>query len=163
MELSFSAGQFGLAILLLLHWAAREYIPLFSGSLARSAGEPGGSILRDGHWRVPRYIAEPRDRSDYGIVIRDEEHADRQSPTEVVRGLRWVDDAMQGRAPSIVSPSHHQIDCRARPFNSGKAKSSMGIPPRQAAVSGIEVAPFQWTVCQLAVYVLVMAARMSAS
>jgi|SRR5712671_494456 len=29
--------------------------------------------------------------------------------------------------------------------------------------SSIEVAPFQWTVCQLAVYVLVMAARMSAS
>ena len=28
---------------------------------------------------------------------------------------------------------------------------------------GIEVAPFQWTVCQLAVYVLVMAACMSAS
>jgi hypothetical protein len=27
----------------------------------------------------------------------------------------------------------------------------------------IEVAPFQWTVCQLAVYVLVMAACMSAS
>jgi hypothetical protein len=26
-----------------------------------------------------------------------------------------------------------------------------------------EVAPFQWTVCQLAVYVLVMAACMSAS
>jgi hypothetical protein len=26
-----------------------------------------------------------------------------------------------------------------------------------------EVAPFQWTVCQLAVYLLVMAARMSAS
>ena len=29
--------------------------------------------------------------------------------------------------------------------------------------TGIEVAPFQWTVCQLAVYVLVMAACMSAS
>ena len=28
---------------------------------------------------------------------------------------------------------------------------------------GVEVAPFQWTVCQLAVYVLVMAACMSAS
>src|ERR1700720_1706413 len=34
------------------------------------------------------------------------------------------------------------------------------LPP---APPGIEVAPFQWTVCQLAVYVLVMAACMSAS
>ena len=29
--------------------------------------------------------------------------------------------------------------------------------------SGIEVAPFQWTVCQLSVYVVVIAACMSAS
>jgi hypothetical protein len=34
---------------------------------------------------------------------------------------------------------------------------------RQSATRRSEVAPFQWTVCQLAVYVLVMAACMSAS
>ena len=35
--------------------------------------------------------------------------------------------------------------------------------PGNAAWPGTEVAPFQWTVCQLAIYVLVMAACMSAS
>ena len=39
-------------------------------------------------------------------------------------------------------------------------------PPRKEPAGAgreVEVAPFQWTVCQLAVYVLVMAACMSAS
>jgi hypothetical protein len=37
------------------------------------------------------------------------------------------------------------------------------ISVRMSHKVGREVAPFQWTVCQLAVYVLVMAACMSAS
>jgi hypothetical protein len=36
-------------------------------------------------------------------------------------------------------------------------------PPATPCQRLFEVAPFQWTVCQLAVYVLVMAACMSAS
>jgi len=45
-------------------------------------------------------------------------------------------------------------------------RASTPLPREQRQVIllvGFEVAPFQWTVCQLAVYVLVMAACMSAS
>src|SRR6516162_1365193 len=96
-------------------WSSRDKAlaeganPLLGGSVARSAGEPGSPIIGHSDWRVSRYVAAPRDRGDDGIVIRDKEHADRQSPAEVVRGLRRVDDPMQGRAPSIVGPAHHQI------------------------------------------------------
>ena len=45
----------------------------------------------------------------------------------------------------------------------GIARSSFYYRPRPEAPEELEVAPFQWTVCQLAVCVLVMAACMLAS
>jgi hypothetical protein len=44
----------------------------------------------------------------------------------------------------------------------GQLHSEISVAMREIDLDP-EVAPFQWTVCQLAVYVLVMAARMSAT
>ena len=46
-----------------------------------------------------------------------------------------------------------------KPTNKAERSAAEPVEPR----AGTEVASFQWTVCQLAVYVLVMAACMSAS
>ena len=63
---------------------------------------------------------------------------------------------MERRGPAI---------CNASNIGEGKdemTKSSIDVQDLRRRIY-VEVAPFQWTVCQLAVYVLVMAACMSAS
>src|SRR2546430_10366191 len=67
--------------------------------------------------RPPRSTLFPYTTLFRSIIIRNEKHADRQSPAEVVRGFRRVDDPVQCRAPAIVgdrkstrlNSSHSQI------------------------------------------------------
>src|SRR5436309_14381961 len=82
---------------------------LFGCGLARGAGEPGRAIVGDRNRELSRCLAGPRNRGNNVIVIRDEKHPDRQTSTAIVRGRRWIDDPMKGRAPAVVGPAHHQI------------------------------------------------------
>jgi len=78
----------------LCHWLHTRN-RLFGGGFARGAGEPGGAVIGDHGWGILRCLPAPRDRGNHGIVIWYEEHADRKTPTEIVRGRRRIDDPMQ--------------------------------------------------------------------
>jgi len=67
---------------------------------------------------------------------------------------------------TIVASRTEKLQPREPPPFNFSCSASHSMEPGAHVGSGrpdVEVAPFQWTVCQLAVYVLVMAACMSAS
>ena len=76
----------------------------------------------------------------------------------------WLRDLGLGRYVSAFRDN--DIDAEVLPKLTAEDLISIGVTSvghRRKLLDAIEVAPFQWTVCQLAVYVLVMAACLSAS
>ena len=83
------------------------------------------------------------------------------------KGPQFKTSAIRGEGPGDWAT--YQLrrvfrNCRRRCTRKRRQKPAIASMPctTRSAVK-TEVAPFQWTVCQLAVYVLVMAACMSAS